>query len=215
VHFDYYTFWSLTMAVDLVNTHSEPTGAEDLADPSDLELFLDRYRDPGTLLDGTPGAELDLPAISELYRRARAGWRLTPEAVAELRAVRGILRGAFAAAPADRTRLVELLNGALGTYRALPRVSADHDEPHLHFEAADKGVVHWLAVTALMGMVIFVCGAPGNASRLGLCASGSCRRAFVDRSKNGQKKYCSDTCAHRESVAAYRARARSATADRS
>ena len=59
---------------------------------------------------------------------------------------------------------------------------------------------------ALMGLVLFVCD--GNARRLGTCASATCRRAFVDRSKNGSKTYCSDTCAHRESVAAFRSRRR-------
>ena len=60
----------------------------------------------------------------------------------------------------------------------------------------------------VMGLVIFLCDAAGNASRLGVCASASCRRVHVDRSKNTHKKYCSDACAHRESVAAYRARRR-------
>jgi predicted RNA-binding Zn ribbon-like protein len=87
-----------------------------------------------------------------------------------------------------------------------PRISDHHGTPHLHFEAAQDGVVHWLAVTALMGLVLFVCD--GNARRLGICASATCRRAFVDRSKNGSKTYCSDTCAHRESVAAFRIRQR-------
>ncbi|MFC5262229.1 CGNR zinc finger domain-containing protein [Kribbella qitaiheensis] len=34
----------------------------------------------------------------------------------------------------------------------------------------------------------------------------TCRRAFIDRSKNGSKTYCSDPSAHRESVAASRTR---------
>ncbi|MDI5972574.1 CGNR zinc finger domain-containing protein [Streptomyces sp. SL13] len=66
--------------------------------------------------------------------------------------------------------------------------------------------MHWLSVSMLTAVVLFVCD--GNAARLGLCASRSCRRAFVDRSKNARKIYCSDACAHRESVAAYRARRR-------
>lgn len=74
------------------------------------------------------------------------------------------------------------------------------------------GSVQWLVVTVLMGLVLFVCD--GNARRLGICASASSRPAFIDRSRNGSKAYCSETSAHRESVAAFRTRRRARDATR-
>ncbi|MFJ8936475.1 CGNR zinc finger domain-containing protein [Streptomyces sp. NPDC102365] len=43
-------------------------------------------------------------------------------------------------------------------------------------------------------------------ARLGVCAGPTCRATFVDLSRNGSKQYCTRTCAHRASVAAYRSR---------
>ncbi|MFI2242560.1 CGNR zinc finger domain-containing protein, partial [Streptomyces chrestomyceticus] len=34
----------------------------------------------------------------------------------------------------------------------------------------------------------------------------TCRATFVDLSRNGSKQYCTRTCSHRASVAAYRSR---------
>jgi predicted RNA-binding Zn ribbon-like protein len=44
--------------------------------------------------------------------------------------------------------------------------------------------------------------------RLGTCTADSCRAVYLDLSKNTSKVYCSQTCAHRQSVAAFRARRR-------
>jgi predicted RNA-binding Zn ribbon-like protein len=206
VRFDYYDLFALTVASDFVNTYSEPAGADNLRTVDDLERFLGRYSDLSALADTEEPLDLDVGRIAELYDRALSQWAPTRADVDELRAVRQLLRAAFETARTDPGASVERLNSALTRYRALPRISMEHDDPHLHFEAAADGIVHWLTVTLLMGLVIFVCN--GNAARLGVCASASCRRAFVDRSKNSQKKYCSDSCAHRESVAAYRARRR-------
>jgi predicted RNA-binding Zn ribbon-like protein len=205
--FDYYTTFALTVAVDLVNTRSEPTGEDALAGAADLGRFLDAYRD----LETTPAADVaaagvDLAAVAELYRTALDRWAPAEADARELRALRTRLRTVFDTAAADPHGAVSVLNDQLRAYRALPRISDRHGAPHLHFEAAEDGLVHWLAVTALMGLVLFVCD--GHAGRLGSCASAGCRRVFIDRSKNGSKTYCSDQCAHRESVAAFRARRR-------
>jgi predicted RNA-binding Zn ribbon-like protein len=44
--------------------------------------------------------------------------------------------------------------------------------------------------------------------RLGLCHATPCRRAFLDTSSNRSRRYCSERCASRANVAAYRARKR-------
>ncbi|WP_344845490.1 CGNR zinc finger domain-containing protein [Nonomuraea dietziae] len=45
--------------------------------------------------------------------------------------------------------------------------------------------------------------------RLGVCQAARCSRVFVDTSSNRSRRYCSERCASRANVAAYRARRRS------
>ena len=47
-----------------------------------------------------------------------------------------------------------------------------------------------------------------GADRLGLCEAAPCRNAYLDTSTNRSRRYCSDRCATRANVAAYRARKR-------
>jgi predicted RNA-binding Zn ribbon-like protein len=208
MRFGYYESFALELAVDLVNTRSEPTGADTVTGAEGLIAFLADHADLASLDPGhTRPAGEDRAAVAALYRDALARWTPTDADARAVQGLRGQLRTVFDTAADDVSATVGVLNDQLRAHRALPRISDQHGTPHLHFEAAQDGVVHWLAVTVLMGLVLFVC--EGNARRLGICASASCRRAFLDRSKNGSKTYCSDTCAHRESVAAFRARRRS------
>ena len=57
-----------------------------------------------------------------------------------------------------------------------------------------------------MGLSGVVCD-PG-ASRLGVCSADGCADVFVDLSPNQSRRFCSDRCASRAHVAAYRARRR-------
>jgi predicted RNA-binding Zn ribbon-like protein len=47
-------------------------------------------------------------------------------------------------------------------------------------------------------------------ARLGICQAAPCRNAYLDTSTNRSRRYCSDRCATRANVAAYRARKREA-----
>jgi predicted RNA-binding Zn ribbon-like protein len=49
-----------------------------------------------------------------------------------------------------------------------------------------------------------------GADRLGICQAAPCRNAYLDTSTNRSRRYCSDRCATRANVAAYRARKREA-----
>ena len=51
-------------------------------------------------------------------------------------------------------------------------------------------------------------------ARLGRCAAGPCRCAFVDRSRNRSRRYCCTLCADRVAQAQYRARRREASRPR-
>jgi len=44
--------------------------------------------------------------------------------------------------------------------------------------------------------------------RLGVCSAEGCDDVYVDTSRNASRRYCSNTCASRSTVAAYRARQR-------
>jgi predicted RNA-binding Zn ribbon-like protein len=46
------------------------------------------------------------------------------------------------------------------------------------------------------------------ADRLGVCAAPACDRVFVDVSRNGTKRFCTEACQSRVKAAAHRARQR-------
>jgi predicted RNA-binding Zn ribbon-like protein len=98
------------------------------------------------------------------------------------------------------TRLNELL--AL----ARPRPYAtDHDgELHLHYARPDAPVLEQLTTTVAMGLSQVV--AQHGWQRLGVCSAEGCGNVYVDTSRNASRRYCSNTCASRSTVAAYRAR---------
>jgi predicted RNA-binding Zn ribbon-like protein len=68
------------------------------------------------------------------------------------------------------------------------------------------------AAIAAMGLAFHL--TEYGVDRLGLCEAAPCRNAYLDTSTNRSRRYCSDRCATRANVAAYRARKR-LEADRS
>jgi predicted RNA-binding Zn ribbon-like protein len=97
-------------------------------------------------------------------------------------------------------RLNELLS------RARPRPYAtDHDgELHLHYAAPGTPALEQLTTTVAMGLASVV--AQHGWERLGICSAEGCEHVYVDTSRNASRRYCSNTCASRSTVAAYRAR---------
>jgi predicted RNA-binding Zn ribbon-like protein len=53
----------------------------------------------------------------------------------------------------------------------------------------------------------YVLGSPGR-DRLGVCSAAGCDRVFIDRSRNGARRFCSAACQSRTKAAAFRARHR-------
>jgi hypothetical protein len=113
-------------------------------------------------------------------------------------AVRGV---ALADAQAE---VVERLNALLA--RAHPRPYAtDHDgELHLHYAKPDAPLLEQLTTTVAMGISQVV--VQHGWQRLGVCSAEGCDDVYVDTSRNASRRYCSNTCASRSTVAAYRAR---------
>jgi predicted RNA-binding Zn ribbon-like protein len=176
------------MAVRLVNTE-EPERGEDAL--TSVEAVRDLC---GT---GTPMA-----------RRATDG------DVTRLRAVRARVRAVFgAASEGDEVRAVDLLNALLMEYPTSPQISGhgDHDDtgrPRWHMHLADHPATAaaGYAASACMGLAFHLTDM--GVDRLGICRSGPCRNAYLDTSTNRSRRYCSDRCATRANVAAYRARKR-------
>jgi len=135
--------------------------------------------------------------------------------VARLRAVRVRLRGVFEAADeGDEVRAVDLLNQLMLEFPVSPQISGhdflneDTGRPDWHMHLADHAA-HTAAsysASACMGLAVQLTTL--GADRLGICEAMPCRNAYVDTSTNRSRRYCSDRCATRANVAAYRARKR-------
>ncbi len=134
----------------------------------------------------TPGTSLELSAGE------------TSRAAATAALVRAV---ALAESQAD---VLERLNELLALARPRP-YATDHDgELHLHYARPDAPVLEQLTTTVAMGLSQVV--VQHGWQRLGVCAAESCDDVYVDTSRNASRRYCSNTCASRSTVAAYRAR---------
>jgi predicted RNA-binding Zn ribbon-like protein len=172
-------------AVRLVNSADpQPPHGDALTDMASLRSFL-----------------IHLPA-----QRARA----TRRDLAALRLLRNRLRAVFDAVDADRTReAINRLNALLAEHPIRPQISG-HDDSDWHLHLTERGdVAARYAANAVMGLSVLVTEL--GVERLGVCDAQGCRRVFVDTSTNRSRRYCSERCATRANVAAYRARQKQAS----
>ncbi|GAA1087375.1 CGNR zinc finger domain-containing protein [Kitasatospora arboriphila] len=154
-------------------------------------------------------------AVRSLFGTAGRAAALADEAdLPRLRAVRTRLRGVFeAAAEGDEIRAVDLLNSLMVEYPVSPLVSG-HDyldeagRPRWHLHLADNAATATANYTAVACMGLAIHLTELGADRLGICQAAPCRNAYLDTSTNRSRRYCSDRCATRANVAAYRARKR-------
>jgi predicted RNA-binding Zn ribbon-like protein len=104
----------------------------------------------------------------------------------------------------SRSEVLSRLNELLALARPRP-YATDHDgELHLHYARPDSPVLEQLTTTVAMGLSQVV--AQHGWQRLGVCSADGCGNVYVDTSRNASRRYCSNTCASRSTVAAYRAR---------
>ena len=153
----------------------------DRTDPEWARAFLGSHVEwfsPGTALELSPGETHRAASTAELVR-----------AVALAQTQDDVLG-----------RLNELLT------IARPRPYAtDHDgELHLHYARPDAPVLEQLTTTVAMGLSQVV--VQHGWQRLGVCSAENCHDVYVDTSRNASRRYCSNPCASRSTVAAYRAR---------
>jgi predicted RNA-binding Zn ribbon-like protein len=167
----------LDAAIGLVNT--DGSDGDTLADVDSLAAFLQRYGWSGRF-DRT-GEELK--SVRDLRPRLRAIW------------------------DADEDGVVEIVNGLLREYRALPQLVRHDGEPfHLHATAFDAPLADRMAVEAAMAFLDVV--RSGELDRLRICALPTCDDVLIDLSKNRSKRFCGVTCGNNAAVTAYRARKR-------
>ncbi len=110
-----------------------------------------------------------------------------------------------AVAVADRQdEVLARLNSLLAMARPRP-YATDHDgDLHLHYARPESPALEQLTTTVAMGLSQVV--VQHGWQRLGVCSAENCGNVYVDTSRNASRRYCSNTCASRSTVAAYRAR---------
>ncbi|MBT2448188.1 CGNR zinc finger domain-containing protein [Streptomyces sp. ISL-43] len=183
----------------------------ELAHYSDYAVRLVNTEEPARNKDSLTSVDAVRTLFGTSVQMAR---RVTDGDVTRFRNVRGRLRSVFEAADAgDHVLAVDLLNSLLMEFPVSPQVSghetiADHGGPNWHIHLADhpSNASAGYAAIASFGLAFHLTEhGPG---RLGLCQAPPCRNAYLDTSTNRSRRYCSDRCATRANVAAYRARKR-------
>ena len=120
----------------------------------------------------------------------------------QVRALRPRLRTIW---EADEGQVVDIVNGLLEEFRAMPQV-VDHNGFgwHIHATPDDAPLAERMAVEAAMAFVDVL--RAGELDRLRTCAADDCDDVIVDLSRNRSRRFCERGCGNRANVAAYRAR---------
>jgi predicted RNA-binding Zn ribbon-like protein len=128
----------------------------------------------------------------------------------ELEAVR-VLRPRLARLwDADEDEAVEIVNAMLREAHALPQlVKHDGWDYHIHATSPHAPLADRIAVDTAMAFSEVI--RLKELHRLGVCAASDCDDVIVDLSKNRSRRFCDTQCLNRMNVAAFRARARSAS----
>ncbi|MGW0753928.1 CGNR zinc finger domain-containing protein [Streptomyces sp. NPDC002587] len=183
----------------------------ELAHYSDFAVRLVNTEEPARNKDSLTSVDAVRALFGASVQMAR---RVTDTDVTRFRNVRGRLRAVFEAADCgDHVLAVDLLNSLLMEFPVSPQVSGhetigEDGRPdwHLHLAEHPSNASAGYAAMAAMGLAFHV--TEHGPDRLGLCQAAPCRNAYLDTSTNRSRRYCSDRCATRANVAAYRARKR-------
>lgn len=151
----------------------------------------------------------ELQTLLEETGRSASAARVTRRDLDALRELREELVEVFqAAVDGNEHDVVERLNGLLVRHPVHPQISG-HDGKRWHMHLTESGrVADALAVGSVMGLASVV--TRFGVDRLGICRAAPCDNVYLDTSSNRSRRYCSERCAGRANVAAYRARRRGA-----
>lgn len=187
-NFGPYMECSLELAVDLVNSENPVSGRDELTEPAALAAFLKQHK-LGLSLSQAP-SDGDLAQVKKL---------------------RATLRQVFESPDADSAG--QILNGLLAKSGARPELT-NHDgqDWHLHYTPTGTPIAPRVAAETAMALSVVI--ADEGFDRLRTCEGDRCIDVFVDASRNRSRRFCSpQVCGNRASVAAYRARQKTAEAD--
>jgi len=177
----------------------------DLASYADLVIELVNTQDPAE------DSLRDLDSLRELLTiRPHLSGRVTRETLEAMRDLRAELRTIFAAAAGgNEDEAIERLNTLLIQHPIHPQIS-NHDGQRWHLHLTESGSVpDRYAAGAAMGLAVKI--SDQGIDRLGICHAEGCNNVFFDTTTNKSRRYCSERCASRANVAAYRARRREST----
>ncbi|GLW16015.1 CGNR zinc finger domain-containing protein [Streptomyces kronopolitis] len=184
----------------------------ELAYYSDYAVRLVNTEQPERGTDSLTSVEV----VRELFGPAQqAARRATDSDVTRLRTVRSRLRAVFEAADAgDEVLAVDLLNALMMEFPVSPQISGHEQRDdaegrpdwHMHIAEQAANATAGYTATACMGLAFHLTEL--GVDRLGICQARPCRNVYLDTSTNRSRRYCSDRCATRANVAAYRARKR-------
>ncbi|GAA2094258.1 CGNR zinc finger domain-containing protein [Actinomadura alba] len=174
----------------------------DLASYADLVIELVNTQDP------VQDSLRDLDSLQTLLEiRPHLSGRLTRRDLDAMRDLRGELRMIFTSAVSGRHEdAIERLNSLLIQHPIHPQLSG-HDGQDWHMHLTEGGSVpDRYAAGASMGLAVYV--STHGIERLGICQAPLCAKVYFDTTANRSRRHCSDLCASRADVAAYRARRR-------
>lgn len=129
---------------------------------------------------------------------------VAPPLDADLEGFLPLLRDAIGAV-ADEGDL-EAVNTLLDRYPPRLQISAHDGYAHLHHAENGEPGLEWLGRCCAAALAHVACGIPEVT--IGRCRADGCANFFVDQSRNRSRRFCSNTCASRTTVAAYRERRR-------
>jgi len=183
MHLEDYNRRLVKLAEDLINTYDtfwdEP---EHLRQPADLQNFLREHDISGDV------DETVLIAVRELREQLRAAW--TGETMADV---------------------VDILNplmAVVGVTIQLAVSTTDADRCHQIYSVDPLlPLISRLTFETAMGLNIAV--QTYGLDRMRACAAQPCRDVFIDTSRNSSRRFCSDRCANRYNVQAFRSRQQS------
>jgi len=167
-------------------------------------LDLRRFEEHGNPHE--PGDELATPAQLESWLRERRLWqekeRMTPSAFRAALELRQSIRDLLALNPGSRGAAMETMQRLSAAARRYPLVLVGGEEGVLRLEPAS-------GVSGLARVLVELHGLEDadRLDRLKMCASEECHWIFYDRSKPGNRRWCSSAlCGNRDKTRNYRAR---------
>jgi predicted RNA-binding Zn ribbon-like protein len=157
----------------------------------------------GRPYEGLDDVELARSFLALLLPRARRGVAAVPDCGRRLRSIAEALRPAFEASGMRET--AKHLNALMRRFRAQPYLTEDVGQPfHLHFHGDAETAIESLGGEFATALALLIDNY--GCKRFGPCEAQACDRVYVDLTRNGSRRFCSDPCAARAKMAAYRAR---------